>query len=265
MTLLLAILLSTLVLPPAQAKEGSPLISSFVRSKNLKILRQPHEVEELSGDVRYRKGNRSMRSDWATYDHDTRVLKARGNVVAEERPESGEVITTYGEEGTYNMGTEKGFLLPRAGQKLRFTRTAPGQPGMDEGNALRAHWDGKAQRIDFEGQCRAEGPNGRSQSDWSQYDMERRLLWLKGDVQLSRPDGRSWSDEAHYYRDQGRLVLDGRRPVVTTHEEKYSAAVQADHIEARREPKSIHGEGGARGWVVFRDRQRHLKGKKKRS
>jgi lipopolysaccharide export system protein LptA len=218
---LLAALL--LVARPACAapKPEPELIGSLVRSERWNVRRGAHKVEEFSGNVRYRREGRSLRADWALYDHATKKLEARGDVVGEEALEDGAVATVRGDHGSHDVESRRGVLFPAKGGKVFFSRRAAnGQT--DSGSADRLEWDEKTG-----------------------------LVVMDGHVECHGPEGDAWGRHGVYDVRAGTLAIDGGRPVLRGVQPGWSAAAQADVLRARREPREVEGEGATKGWVRF--------------
>lgn len=207
------------------AEEGSPLFGSFIRSKDWIIRRAPRKVEEFDGDVRYRRGPRAVTSDHAVYDHEAQTLKASGRVRAEETFSDGSVLEARGRKADYDLKSRLGAMTGEGPSgRVYYTRTAPGRAEKDSGEARRMDWDWNTETV-----------------------------FLSGGATGTGPEGDFWSDRARNHVPTRTVVLEGRRPVATARQPKWSAAVQADKITAREEGsvRKVRGDGSAEGWILF--------------
>lgn len=199
--------------------------ASVVTSDEWVVRRSPVREDEFTGNVRYKAGPHRFESDWALFNHETELWKARGRIrLRRDFAEQG-VLHAEGEESTFSQKTERGRLTGPKG--ATFRRETP-ELGADEGRAARLEWEGR----------------------------ERALL--TGAVRTWGPRLESWSDSALYENAQRRLTLDGGRPVALKREglgdPDLRAAMQADRIVVRRDENGtdrLEGQGRARGWLVF--------------
>jgi len=215
-------LTALLLLPaPARPEKGDPLAGTVVRSKEYVVRRSPHKVEEFIGDVYYRNGNRQIRSDHATFDHQSKIWRARGHVQGLLRLKDGTPIQLWGEEAEHNMATERGWI--REKDREHPVRFEHGEQALkDEGVARRLEWDEKASRA-----------------------------WARGDVHVWGERGEAWAETAEYQHDRRLLTFTGRRPVIVHHEPKWSGALQAEQIRAIEGERRLQGDGKVQGWIVF--------------
>ena len=218
MTASLVALLLNLWACPGRAQSETPVMGGVVRSKEWRIRRAPEKEEEFIGAVSYRAADTAIKADWALYRHAARTWKARGNVDAERRLSSGDVVEARGEEAFYDQGAEIGVLSAK--DRVTFERRpAAGEP--DRGSAGKLRWEARAKAF-FSGGVRVWGPR-----------ME------------------SWSDEAAYDRALGELTLTGGRPVLRKLEGDWTGVVKADVITAWESPRRVEADGKTRGWIEF--------------
>jgi lipopolysaccharide export system protein LptA len=217
--------------PSLHAEQKSPLMGAVIASDHWTVERKGgKKIEIFTGNVRYRRKNRSLYSDWVMQDHQSQILTARGNVRAQDTFDSGEILFAQGHKAEHNIRTEKGFLIGASETDfVHLKRTVPGS-NPENGTARRMEWD---------------GPSG--------------VLWLIGDVHLQGSQGEAWAQKAHYTRSERKIVLEQARPVLKAQEPTWSGAVQADRITGLDNPKRVLAEGKARGWVYFPNRNAYLK------
>jgi hypothetical protein len=215
----------------AGASEKSPLVGSVVRSREYVVRREPREQEEFIGEVSYRRQARSVRADWALYDHESKRWKARGRIRGEDKAKDGGVFTCEGHEAEYAMGSGLGELRGKTpSDDVSLERRFPGRPSTETALGRVLSWDAAARKVTLSGAVRLQGPSGRGEAD-----------------------------EAEYLHDEGVLRLFGARPWVAPAEAGWSSALQADSIRAESASRSIRAEGGVRGWLFFPERMRALR------
>ncbi|MBI3548336.1 MAG: hypothetical protein HY078_04700 [Elusimicrobia bacterium] len=213
------------------------LAGTVVRSDDWKIIRGEHEVEELTGNVRYRQTDKEIHADWARHDLTTDQWEARGGVIARFRRGGGDVSEARGERASYDGRSGSGTLRGKSadspivflyysgdGESAGSGPIAPRGPLRDEGTARSMSWDAKAGTIR-----------------------------LDGNVHLNGQDGESWSERAEYARGSERIVLTGRRPVLRRTDAKWFGAVQADRVSAANAQRSVDADGKVAGWLRFTD------------
>lgn len=240
--LLLALLPLSLPSPlrgEGKNKRRDPLIGSAVRSDRYQIRREPHAVEELSGDVVYRGGGRTLRADWALYDHKTRLLRARGDIRAEERLPDGGRLAVRGERGAYDAGSGAGRVLGASPDgSVSLERFGPDGGATGRGGGLELAFNSRSEEASLAGgawfeswACEGSAP----------LPAEERRCRLSG--KAGRITG---------LRGEGEAVLEGRRPVLAAVRPRWSVALQADRIQAREgtaEKHRVRATGDARGWI----------------
>ncbi len=62
------------------------------------------------------------------------------------------------------------------------------------------------------------------------------------------------ADEAVYERSDGRLTLNGGRPILRKVEGEWTTALKADGITATEAPRRVSARGHVKGWMIFKDR-----------
>ena len=62
------------------------------------------------------------------------------------------------------------------------------------------------------------------------------------------------ADEALYEKGEGRLTLNGGRPVLRKVEGEWTTALKADQVVATESPRRIEAHGRVKGWMIFKDR-----------
>ncbi len=223
-----ALLLALLLAGPAAAAEAPPPASvagSVVRSKEWVIRRGDNKEEEFIGEVRYQSAGTRMTSDWALFKHADRSWQARGAVAVRRETKDGSVLEAKGDRAGHSEETKRGYLDPVPGERVRFTRSAPGlEP--DHGESGRVTWNGE-KRVTMSGGAKVWGPR----------------------LELA-------ADEAVYEKAEGRLTLNGGRPVLRKVEGEWTTALKADQVVATESPRRIEARGRVTGWMIFKDRDK---------
>ena len=57
-----------------------------------------------------------------------------------------------------------------------------------------------------------------------------------------------------YAKAEGRLTLNGGRPVLRKVEGEWTTALKADEVVATESPRRIEARGRVQGWMIFKDR-----------
>ncbi|UPT75965.1 MAG: hypothetical protein M0D55_10005 [Elusimicrobiota bacterium] len=219
-------MIAALLLALASSSPASePLVGSVVRSKQYVIHRGASKSEELIGDVRYEAGGKRMTSDWALFSHADRSWKARGSVRLRRESEDGVVFEAAGEKAGHEQDSGRGFLEPAAGGRVSFSRRPPGVEA-DFGTSGRVSWNGE-QRVTMSAGARVWGPR----------------------LELA-------ADEAVYEKKDGRLTLNGGRPVLRKVEGEWTTALKADTITATEVPRRVEARGKVVGWMIFKDEKK---------
>ena len=223
-----ALLLALLLAGPAAAAEAPPPASvagSVVRSKEWVIRRGDNKEEEFIGEVRYQSAGTRMTSDWALFKHADRSWQARGAVAVRRETKDGSVLEAKGDRAGHSEETKRGNLDPVPGEGARSTRGAPGlEP--DHGESGRVTWNGE-KRVTMSGGAKVWGPR----------------------LELA-------ADEAVYEKAEGRLTLNGGRPVLRKVEGEWTTALKADQVVATESPRRLEARGRVTGWMIFKDRDK---------
>jgi hypothetical protein len=222
---ILPLLLAAAALPasaaPAPASGAFAAAGTVVRSKEWIVRRGKDPEEEFRGDVRYDSAGTHLSADWALFRHVEKVWRARGSVVLRRELKDGGEVTARGGSARYDEGARSGRLEPAPGERVTFTREAPGtEPDRGEGGRL----------------------------DWT----DDRVATLSGRARVWGPRLEAWADSAAYDRSDDRLILRGGRPVLKKVEGEWTTALKADEIEATESPRRIEARGGVTGWLVFK-------------
>ena len=224
--------------PPGQPEGGTlkpgerrKLAGLVVRSKDWTVHRGADTVEEWNGDVSYKQRGREVYADWAERRHARDLWRARGRVRMVWKMEDGTILEARGHEAQHDGVAETGWMRPSDGSMIELERRLPALPEPDRGVADRLSWEGKRELARMEGHVRTWGPSGHS-----------------------------WSDNADYSTTHRRLTLTGGRPVLVSGANDWNGAVQADVVIATDKPQRIEGKGRARGWLIFEDRPKAMKG-----
>lgn len=227
---------SLLYTAPGPAQEKSPWAGTVVRSKEYVVRREPRRQEEFIGEVYYNQLNRTATSDWALYDHEDRLWKARGRVHAEMRAEDGEIFLADGHEARHDLKTRLGDLRGKE-DGARIERRTAGGEGPDILTARILRWKEGAREAELEGDVRLEGAQADSRAHRALYRHEGRSLALSG----------------------GRPVCMVKSTPAAAPESKpaWQGAIQADALDAGLMSRSLRASGSVRGWVEFpRDRDK---------
>lgn len=204
---------------------SSPVAGSVVRSKEWVIRRGADKEEEFIGDVRYQSAGTRLAADWALFRHADRTWQARGSVSLRRQSDDGTVFEAVGQKAGHAEESKRGYLEPAPGEQVRFTRTEPGlEP--DRGLSGRVTWNGES-RVTLSNGAKVWGPR----------------------LELA-------AEEAVYEKAEGRLTLDGGRPVLRKVEGEWTTALKADQIVATEAPRRIEARGRVKGWMIFRDRDK---------
>lgn len=221
---LLALLCAPAAAAPASAPPAS-VAGGVVRSKEWVIRRGENKEEEFIGDVRYQSAGTRLTSDWALFRHADRTWQARGAVSLRREAADGTVFEALGHKAGHDVDSKRGYLEPVPGERVKFTRTAPGlEP--DHGESGRVAWYGES-RVTMSDGARVWGPR----------------------LELA-------AEEAVYEKDKGRLTLNGGRPVLRKVEGEWTTALKADQVVAAESPRRIEARGRVKGWMIFRDRDK---------
>ena len=223
-----ALLLALLLAGPAAAAEAPPPASvagSVVRRKEWVIRRGDNKEEEFIGEVRYQSAGTRMTSDWALFKHADRSWQARGGVAVGRDTMDVSVLEAKGDRAGHSEETKRGYLDPVPGERVRFTRSAPGlEP--DHGESGRVTWNGE-KRVTMSGGAKVWGPR----------------------LELA-------ADEAVYEKAEGRLTLTGGRPALRKGAGECTTALKADLGVATEAPRRIEARGRVTGWMIFKDRDK---------
>ncbi len=219
--------LAFLFLSPAAA-QSTPVAGSVVRSKEWVIRRGASKEEEFIGDVRYQSAGTHLTSDWALFKHADRTWQARGAVYLRREAADGAIFEARGQKAGHDEVTKRGYMEPAAGERVRFTRTPPGlEP--DRGESGRVSWSGES-KVTLSAGAKVWGPR----------------------LELA-------ADEAVYEKADGRLTLNGGRPVLRKVEGEWTTALKADQVVALESPRRVSARGAVKGWMIFKDRAATLK------
>ena len=218
-------LLALLCAPAFAASSASPVAGSVVRSKEWVIRRGASKEEEFIGDVRYESAGTRLTSDWALFKHADKTWQARGSVFLRREAADGSVFEASGAKAGHDQEFKRGFLEPAPGERVRFTRTPPGlEP--DRGESGRVTWSGES-KVTMSGGAKVWGPR----------------------IELA-------ADEAIYEKADGRLTLNGGRPVLRKVEGEWTTALKADRVIATEAPRIVSARGRVTGWMIFKDRDK---------
>lgn len=219
---LLAILCAPVV---AAESAATPVAGSIVRSKEWVIRRGANKEEEFIGNVRYESAGTRLTSDWALFKHADRTWQARGAVGLRRETLDGTVFEASGQRAGQDEVSKRGFLEPAPGETVPFKRTPPGlEP--DHGEGGRVSWNGESQ-VTLSSGAKVWGPR----------------------LELA-------ADEAVYEKADGRLTLNGGRPVLRKIEGEWTTALKADEVVATEVPRRIEARGRVKGWMIFKDRDK---------
>lgn len=217
------VLLALLCAPASAETAATPVAGSVVRSKEWVIRRGGSKEEEFIGNVRYESAGTRLTSDWALFKHADRTWQARGSVALRREAADGTLFEARGQKAGHDEVSKKGFLEPAPGERVPFTRTPPGlEP--DHGESGRVSWNGES-RVTLSSGAKVWGPR----------------------LELA-------SDEAVYEKAEGRLTLNGGRPVLRKVEGEWTTALKADEVVATETPRRIEARGRVKGWMIFKDR-----------
>jgi hypothetical protein len=219
--------LLALLCSPAAAADSPPasVAGSVVRSKEWVIRRGDNKEEEFIGEVRYQSAGTRLTSDWALFKHADRSWQARGSVSVRRETKDGSVLEAHGDKAGHSEETMRGYLDPVPGERVRFTRGSPGQEP-DHGESGRVTWDGES-RVTMSAGAKVWGPR----------------------LELA-------AEQAVYEKAEGRLTLDGGRPVLRKVEGEWTTALKADQVVATESPRRIEAHGRVKGWMIFKDRDK---------
>lgn len=148
------VLLCFLIFPTgaSAAPTRSAAVGSVVKSEKWHIRRKPHRIEELSGNVTYRKEGRFLRADWARYDHKLKVLRAKGRIRVEHPTDDGGMITLRGEHAYFDENLQKGSLKGKdEADSVRFERTNEARGSAGYGRAQVLRFDAAEESLRLEG------------------------------------------------------------------------------------------------------------------
>lgn len=216
-------LLALLCAPVAAESGAAPVAGSVVRSKEWVIRRGENKEEEFIGSVRYESAGTRLTSDWALFKHSDRTWQARGAVAMRRETSDGTLFVARGQKAGHDESSKRGYLEPAPGERVLFTRTPPGlEP--DHGECGRVSWNGESQ-VTLSSGAKVWGPR----------------------LELA-------ADEAVYAKAEGRLTLNGGRPVLRKVEGEWTTALKADEVVATEAPRRIEAHGRVQGWMIFKDR-----------
>ena len=208
----LAFLTLLLSSPVAAESAATPVAGSVVRSKEWVIRRGENKEEAFIGGVRYESAGTRLTSDWALFKHADRTWQARGAVALRREASDGTLFEARGEKAGHAEDTKRGYLDPSPGQRVLFTRTPPGlEP--DHGESGRVTWNGES-KVTLSAGAKVWGPR----------------------LELA-------ADEAVYEKAEGRLTLNGGRPVLRKVEGEWTTALKADQVVATESPRRIEAHG----------------------
>lgn len=216
-------LLALLCVPAAAESAATPVAGSVVRSKEWVIRRGENKEEEFVGSVRYESAGTRLTSDWALFSHADRTWQARGAVGLRRETSDGTLFEARGEKAGHAEETKRGYLDPAPGGRVQFTRTPPGLEA-DHGESGRVTWNGDS-KVTLSSGAKVWGPR----------------------LELA-------ADEAVYEKTDGRLTLNGGRPVLRKVEGEWTTALKADEVVATESPRRIEAHGRVKGWMIFKDR-----------
>lgn len=175
-------------------------VRSVVKSDKWHIRRKPHKIEELSGNVTYRQGERFLRADWVVYDHKLKVLRARGRIRIEHPTDEGDKITLRGERAHFDQNLQKGSLEGKSKtDSVRFDRVNKSRNSTGHGRAQVLRFDAAEESLRLTG--RRPYVTGR-ESRWSAAVQADRITVYRGG-----PEGRRIVAEG---RTQGWIHFKGR-------------------------------------------------------
>jgi len=212
-----------LSLAGSAAAQSTPVAGSVVRSKEWVIRRGENKEEEFIGDVRYQSAGTRLTSDWALFKHADRTWQARGAVFIRREAADGDIFEARGHKAGHDQNTKRGYLEPEPGARVRFTRTPRGLE-TDHGESGRVTWNGES-KVTLSAGAKVWGPR----------------------LQLA-------ADEAVYEKKDGRLTLNGGRPVLRKVEGEWTTALKADEVIALETPRRVSARGQVKGWMIFKDR-----------
>ncbi|MEK7234858.1 MAG: hypothetical protein AAB268_13665 [Elusimicrobiota bacterium] len=215
--------LLALVCAPAVAESvATPVAGSVVRSKAWIIRRGENKEEEFIGSVRYESAGTRLSADWALFKHADRTWQARGAVALRRVSADGTQFEARGQKAGHDEPSKQGFLEPAPGESVLFTRTPPGLD-TDHGESGRISWNGES-RVTLSSGAKVWGPR----------------------LELA-------ADEVVYAKAEGRLTLNGGRPVLRKVEGEWTTALKADEVVATEAPRRIEARGRVKGWMIFKD------------
>ena len=220
------ILLSLVLLAAPAAAQSTPVAGSVVRSKEWVIRRGANKEEEFVGDVRYDSAGTRLTSDWALFSHADRSWRARGSVRLRRQTADGVVFEAAGEKAGHDEDSKRGFLDPAPGARVLFTRQPPDGLEPDRGESGRVTWNGE-NKVTLSAGAKVWGPR----------------------LELA-------ADEALYEKADGRLTLNGGRPVLRKVEGEWTTALKADEVVATESPRRVEARGKVKGWMIFKDRDK---------
>ena len=224
-----AMLLASLAFGAATARAenvASPTAGSVVRSKEWVIRRGANKEEEFVGDVHYESAGTRLTSDWALFAHADRSWRARGSVRLRRQTTDGVVFEAAGEKAGHDEDSKRGFLEPAPGGRVVFTRLPPDGLEPDRGESGRVAWSGE-KKVTLSSGAKVWGPR----------------------LELA-------ADEAVYEKAEGRLTLNGGRPVLRKVEGEWTTALKADEVVATESPRRVEARGKVKGWMIFKDRDK---------
>ena len=185
---LIALLLSLMILfaatCSASPRTRTAMIGSVVKSEKWNIRRKPHKIEELSGNVTYRKEGRFLRADWALYDHRLKVLKAKGRIRAEHPADEGDKILFRGEIARFDEKLQKGLLRGKnKSDSVHFERVHATLGSTGNGRAQVLRFDAAQKSFRLEG--RRPYVTGR-EARWSTAVQADRITVYEGGAENRR-------------------------------------------------------------------------------
>ncbi len=180
------VLLCLLIFPngASAAPTRSAAVGSVVKSEKWHIRRKPHRIEELSGNVTYRKEGRFFRADWARYDHKLKVLRAKGRIRMEHPTDEGGKITLRGERARFDENLQKGSLKGKnEADSVYFERVNEARGATGHGRAQVLRFDAAEQSLRLEG--RRPFVTGK-ESRWSAAVQADRITVYRGGLEGRR-------------------------------------------------------------------------------
>jgi lipopolysaccharide assembly outer membrane protein LptD (OstA) len=221
--------LLALLLAPCLAHAAKPPVNTFLKSDTVRVQRKNgKQIQTWTGNVRYSRGQRHAVADKLVHDEVTGKVTAAGRILGTQLLKGGTRITVAGDLATHNTNERHG-RLSNPQNTLRIRHISPTGKELGQGTAEHISWNEKDE-----------------------------TLTLKGDVHFDDERGLLRSDVAVLSRPKDRLRLIGGRPVVSTKDRTWSAAVQAEHIDifqGTADSRRVVGDGKAEGWIHFPGRR----------